>query len=211
MSLNLPNLITASRVLAAPVVAWMLLQPRPGLRVAAFALFVVAAVSDLWDGYLARKRGEVTSFGKIADPMADKLLLLCSLVPLYMLTTADPGLANLPVFGGIPLWVVLVLLGREIVVTVLRFTAARRGLVVAARYLGKRKAFVQNIFLGAAILWVGFRSAEVGEPAHGLWTAFHPFHAWFTSSFLVLALALTVVSLFTYLIAFRRIFAREYT
>lgn len=211
MRLNLPNLITTGRVAAAPAVAWLLLQPRPGLRIAAFALFLVAALSDLWDGYLARSRGEETSFGQIVDPLADKFLLLATLLPLYVLIGGNRELAGLPLFDRIPLWVVLVLLGRELVITVLRFGAARLGRVVPALELGKRKALAQNIFLGAAILWVAFRSAGVGEPAVGFWAFFRDFHGWFTTVFLIVALALTVVSLVTYLLAFSRIFAREYT
>ncbi len=208
---NLPNLITAGRVLAAPLVAWLLLDPRPGPRLAAFGLFVAAAVSDLWDGYLARSRGEVTSFGKIVDPLADKLLLLTSLVPLYLLTAREPALAGLPLFDRIPLWAVIVLLGREAVITVLRFGAARRGKVVGARWLGKRKTLAQNIFIGAAILWVAFRTGGIGEPAVGFWAFFRGLHGWFTTAFLALAVALTLISLVTYLAAFSRIFARKYT
>lgn len=204
---NLPNLITVARVVAAPVIAWLLLQPGVSPRLLAFVLFVAAAVSDLWDGYLARRRGQVTHFGKVVDPIADKLLLLATLVPLYILTARHLELAGIPLFGRIPLWAVIVLLGREALITVLRLAAARRGSIVPARTIGKRKAVAQNIFLGAAILWVSFRSPGFGAPEGTAWEAFRAFHGWFTAAFLALAVLLTVVSLVVYLRAFSRIFA----
>lgn len=206
--MNLPNLITGARVALAPLIAYLLLQPRTNARLLAFVLFLVAALSDLWDGYLARTRDEVTDLGRIVDPLADKLLLVATLVPLYLVTVRDGELAGLPLFGAIPLWVVLVLLGRELLITALRFAAARRGRIVSARRLGKRKALAQNVFVGAAILWVAFRTAGYGGDG-GLGAAFRTFHGWFTTAVLVLALALTVVSLVIYLGAFTRIFARE--
>lgn len=209
MSTNLPNLITVARVVLAPVVALLLFQPGLWARVAAFAVFLAAALSDLWDGHLARSRGQITDFGKIVDPIADKLLLVATLLPLYAVTVADARLAGLPLFGAIPLWVVVVLLGREAVVTGLRLMAARRGRVVAARRLGKRKTLAQNIFIGAAILWVAFRGAGIGGGG-GFAGFFRDFHGWFTAAFLLLALVLTVASLFLYLTAFTRIFAGEH-
>lgn len=207
--MNLPNLITAARVALTPLIAYLLLQPESGARITAFLVFLAAALSDLWDGYLARRRGEVTTFGKIVDPLADKLLLAATLVPLYLVTVRESELAGLPLFGAIPLWVVIVLLGRELVVTALRFAAARRGRIVAARRLGKRKAVAQNVFVGAAILWVVFRTAGYGG-AGGLGGAFRAFHGWFTAATLVVALVLTVASLVIYATAFSRILAGEY-
>ncbi len=209
MTRNLPNLITSARVMASPLTAWLILQPRADLRLAAFVLFVVAAVSDLWDGYLARSRGQVTTFGKLVDPIADKLLLVCTVIPLHVLTAGDAALAGLPLFGIIPLWAVIVFLGREALITVLRFAAARQGEVVPARGIGKRKAVAQNIFIGAAILWVAFRSLGPEEPSGWFWDLFTQVHAWFTTVFLAAALFLTVLSLLFYLVTFSRIFARR--
>lgn len=208
--MNLPNLITSGRILAAPLVTVLLLQPRPGPRIVAFVLFLAAALSDLWDGHLARSRDQVTVFGKIVDPLADKLLLVSTLVPLYVVMSNRLELAGLPLFGAIPLWVVVILLGRELLITTLRFVAARRGRVVAARGLGKRKALVQNIFIGAAILWVAFRTPGFGTPHDRAWTLFSEFHGWFTTAFLAAALVLTVVSAALYLNTFSRILAREH-
>lgn len=211
MTLNLPNLITTGRVVLAPVTAFLLLQPGLWHRLVAFLLFLIAAVSDLYDGYLARSRDQITTFGKIVDPIADKLLLAATLVPLYALTVRHSELAGIPLFGRIPLWVVLVLLGREVLITVLRLLAARRGRVVAARWLAKRKTVAQNVFIGAAILWVAFRTAGFGGDGGGFSGFFRDFHGWFTATVLVIALVLTVASMLIYLSTFTRIFAREYS
>lgn len=176
----------------------------------AFVLFLVAALSDLWDGHLARSRGQITSFGKIVDPLADKLLLVSTLIPLYVIM-GTAGYGRIPLFGAIPLWAVIVLLGRELLITTLRFMAAGKGSVVAARKLGKRKALTQNIFLGAAILWVAFHTPDFGTPQGTAWGWFSGFHGWFTTVFLATALILTVVSAVLYVATFSRILAREHS
>ncbi|MDT8435959.1 MAG: CDP-alcohol phosphatidyltransferase family protein [Gemmatimonadota bacterium] len=202
---NLPNLITAVRVVLAPVVALLLLQPDSSARLAAGLVFVVAAVSDLVDGALARQRGEITDFGKLVDPMADKLLLVATLVPFWILTRADPALGQLPVFGGVAWWVLVLFFGRELLVTGLRTRAARRGVVFGARTIGKRKAFAQNVFIGAMIAWLALRTAALEHDwTGGLFRTWSRLHGWFTSASLAVALLLTVVSLVIYVRAFRR-------
>lgn len=205
MRLNLPNAITVLRFALAPLVALLLFRPSASLRLLGFVVFLVAAVSDLWDGYLARRRGETTDFGKVADPIADKLLLAAVLIPLYWLTAHREALAGLPVLDIVPLWAVLILLGREVLITGLRLAAARRGRVLAAARVGKHKALSQNIFLGAGILWLAFRTAVVERGWAGArWESWQVFHGWFVTSFLVAAVLLTLYSLFVYLVAFRR-------
>jgi CDP-diacylglycerol--glycerol-3-phosphate 3-phosphatidyltransferase len=189
----------------------LLLQPDSGSRIAAFALFLVAALSDLWDGHLARTRDQITSFGKIVDPIADKLLLVATVVPLYVIMSRQLELAGLPLFGAIPLWAVIILLGRELLITGLRFVAASQGDVVSARKLGKRKALAQNIFIGAAILWIAFRTPDFGAPRARAWEWFSGFHGWFTTTFLGIALVLTVLSMVLYLGTFSRILSREHS
>lgn len=204
MTWNLPNLITIARIVTAPVLVWLLYQPTGGGRVVAFVVFVLAAVSDLWDGWLARRRGEITDFGKLMDPLADKLLLAAALIPFYLLTRSQPDLAGLPLYGHVPLWVVLVLLGRELLVTVLRSVFARRGQVVQARQAGKYKAFVQNLFIGGMILWLGFRSTpDLVGASEGFWAGWEVFHGWWVAVTLSGALVLTIWSLILYLGAFR--------
>jgi len=183
----------------------LLLQPGPTARVIAFVVFIVAALSDLWDGHLARARGQITSFGKIVDPLADKLLLVCTLIPLYVITARQIEAGALPLFGAIPFWAVVIFVGRELLITTLRFLAAGQGEVVGARTLGKRKAVAQNIFVGAGILWVAFHSTGFRTPTTSAWRSFSIFHGWFTTTFLIVALVLTVVSAGPYLGTFSRI------
>ena len=194
-------------MLAAPVVTVLLLQPRPVPRMIAFAVFVTAALSDLWDGYLARARGQVTSFGKMLDPLADKLLLVAALIPVYSINLAQAGDPSLPLFRVIPLWAIIIFLGREALITLLRSLAARQGRIVAAQILGKRKALAQNIFIGSAILWVAFLTPGFVAPDSLAWQWFSAFHGWFTTTFLSIAVLLTLASAVTYLGTFSRIMA----
>ncbi len=206
---NLPNAITTLRVLLAPVVTVLLFESGVNARLAAFAVFLFAALSDVVDGSLARRRGEITDFGKLVDPLADKLLLVATLIPFYLITLRQPDLGMLPVYGGVSLWVLIVFFGREAVVTWLRTTAARRGVVVPATTLGKRKALAQNVFIGSMILWIAYRTAAIERdwtgPLNRFWAGLH---GWFTTVSLTVALALTVISLVVYLLAFRRVFKR---
>ena len=203
---NLPNAITTLRVLLAPVVTVLLFESSPTVRLIAFVVFIVAALSDLVDGALARRRGEVTDFGKLVDPLADKLLLVATLIPFFLLTTRNPDLGGIPLFGGISLWVLAVFFGRELLITWLRTAAARRGVVVPANTLGKRKALAQSVFIGSMILWIAYRTAAAEYGWSGSFDRFwYGLHGWFTSIALLIALVLTVFSLAGYLVAFRRV------
>lgn len=210
MSWGLPNVVTTGRLVLTPVLAVLLLRTGFGVMLAAFAVFLAAALSDLWDGYLARSREEITDYGKLVDPLADKLLLAAALIPIYVVTTSRPSMAGLPLYGHVPLWVVLVLLGREALITALRTAAARIGTVVQANRAGKYKAFLQNVFVGATILWFALRSgaAERGWGGGG-WEAWMTFHGWFVAVVLTVALALTVYSMVLYLAAFGRLLAAD--
>lgn len=192
------------RIVLAPVTTFLILQPGTASRLLAMLVFLVAALSDLADGALARKRGEVTNFGKLVDPIADKLLLVATLVPFYLLARVNPDLGRLPIFGALGLWVLVVFFGREIVVTWLRTRAARQGTVVPAMQSGKYKAFSQNVFIGSMILWLAYRTDVV---SHGgterFGSGWHDFHGWFTTISLAVALAFTVYSFVVYVAAFR--------
>ena len=177
----------------------------------ACVLFVAAALSDLWDGHLARARGQVTSFGKFLDPLADKVLLVAALIPVYSINLSQAGPPSLPLFGVIPLWAIIIFLGREALITVLRSLAARQGRVVAAQILGKRKALAQNTFIGSAILWVAFLTPGFVAPDGRAWQWFSAFHGWFTTAFLTVAVLLTVASAVTYLGMFSRIMAGRHS
>ena len=205
-SVNLPNALTTMRVLLAPLVAALLLQPRASARLVAGIVYLVAAVSDLIDGEIARRRGEITDFGKLVDPIADKLLLVATLIPFWILTKNAPELGGLPIFGGVPLWTLLVFFGREVLITMLRTRAARNGVVVPSMPIGKYKAAAQSVFSGSMIAWLALRTAAIEKGwSGGTYRAWETFHGWFTTLMLILALLLTVASLFVYLNEFRRI------
>ena len=89
--ITLPNLITSARIVACPAVFLLVMSPAVTPRLLSFVVFLAAALSDLWDGYLARKHGWVTDLGKLLDPLADKLLLVATLLPFYLLSSRRAG------------------------------------------------------------------------------------------------------------------------
>ena len=138
---NLANALTVLRLGMVPVFAVLLLHDNgtdPGWRVAAFVVFAVASVTDRFDGELARRRGLVTDFGKIADPIADKALTGTALVGLSLL-------------GELPWWVTVLVVAREVGVTALRFVVIRHGVMAASRG-GKVKTLLQGIAIGLFVL-----------------------------------------------------------
>jgi CDP-diacylglycerol--glycerol-3-phosphate 3-phosphatidyltransferase len=128
--LNLPNALTLVRILAVPVVVVALLGETPNGDALAAGVFALAALTDGLDGYFARSRGAVTNFGKLMDPIADKLLIVAALVSLVSL-------------HRLAAWVAMVIIAREFAVTVMRVVAAERGVVIAASWLGKAKTVLQ--------------------------------------------------------------------
>ena len=163
--MNLPNAITIGRIAASPLVGWLPLTPSATYRGLAFVLFVVLAVSDYWDGHLARTRNSITDLGKQLDPLADKLFLVVTMVPMYLLMrpkgpnagivhVAD-SLKFITPWGlvGLPLWVAIVILGREVAMTIFRQMAARRGVVISAIGSAKWKTGFQMTWVGAAFFW----------------------------------------------------------
>ena len=158
--MNVPNLLSISRILAVPVFIVLMLEPTPSRALWAGIVFALASVTDWIDGYLARKWGQITKVGKLLDPLADKILIASALI---MLVNIDADI--------VPAWMVIVIIGREIAVTGLRAKAATEGIIIAAEQLGKYKvgaqitvvlSFVLNyrigqewvVVLGTAALWV---------------------------------------------------------
>jgi CDP-diacylglycerol--glycerol-3-phosphate 3-phosphatidyltransferase len=133
----IPNIITLTRVALIPV---FMLCMGAGWRIAALVIFSVASATDFVDGYLARRMNQVSNFGRIIDPLADKLLILTALA--YFLAE-----------GTVAVWVVVVVLAREFAVSALRIVAAAEGRILAADISGKIKTVVQ-IFCAIAILTV---------------------------------------------------------
>lgn len=136
---NIPNILTLLRIAAIPALAVILLSPSREAGFWAAALFSAASVTDWLDGYLARRMGIVTVFGKFLDPIADKLIVMASLIMI------------LP-FDRVPAWMVLVILGREIIITGLRGIASTEGIVIQASDLGKFKTIFQIVAIIGLLL-----------------------------------------------------------
>ena len=201
---NLPNIITLTRILACPVIFGLALAPGVGARFWAFGLFVVAGVSDVWDGYLARRYDMITNTGKLLDPIADKLLLVATFVPFYLISHRGSELDGIPAWGPMPLWVIVVIFGRELFITLFRTYAASRGVVIAAGKSGKRKALLQALFIGGLLLWYPVRSlAETGAWSGTAWTLASTFIQGWVAIMLGAAIVLTIYSMIDYLWTYR--------
>lgn len=183
---NLPNTITLARlgltvvyVAAAsvdgPVAGWL-----------ALLCFTVAASTDWLDGYLARKLNLVTALGKLLDPVVDKILICAAFV-------------HLSIEHLCPMWVTILIICREFLVTGLRQIAVEHGVVMAADRWGKLKMIFQIVFIIAGLVWLALRESPAVPPALGSlrWLA-DPVH-YFTPSMMWIALVLTVLSGFNYM------------
>lgn len=203
--MNLPNLITIGRIVLALAVVPLLFVDAFTPRIIAFVVFLAAAFSDLWDGHLARSRGLVTDLGKLLDPLADKLLLAATFIPFFLLSHESGAAAEFPWFGGeLPLWIVVVIFGRELLITLFRSYAARRGVVIAAGRSGKYKTVFQNFFIGSGILWYALQAAAIHRGWSGaVWQAWRGFHFAFSVFTLSIAVVLTVYSMVMYLWSYR--------
>jgi len=143
--LNLPNFLTLLRILAVPVVVVALLDGTPHGDTLAAIVFALAALTDGLDGYIARSRDSITTFGKLMDPLADKLLITAALISLVSL-------------NRLPAWVAMVIIAREFAITGLRSIAADRGVVIAASWMGKVKTVLQ---IGAVFALIIFNPAPL--------------------------------------------------
>ncbi len=141
--MNLANSLTVLRMFLVPVFMLLLLETVPYGPALAVAVFILAAVTDGLDGYIARSRREVTQFGKLIDPIADKLLITAALLSLVEL-------------GEISAWVALIIIGREFAVSGLRMLAAAEGVVISASRWGKLKTISQIVAIVVLLLkWPG--------------------------------------------------------
>lgn len=138
-NVNLPNFLTLSRILLIPVFVLVFSSPTPGRSLAAAIVFVVAAITDLLDGYLARRRSQVTKLGRLLDPIADKLLVLSALILLVQ-------------YDRVGALVAILMIGREVAVTGVRAIAAAQGIVIAAETTGKYKMAAQVVAVVLLIL-----------------------------------------------------------
>jgi CDP-diacylglycerol---glycerol-3-phosphate 3-phosphatidyltransferase len=130
--LNVPNLLSLSRILAVPIFVLLMMEPSPARALAAGIIFALASATDWLDGYLARKWGQVTKMGKLLDPIADKILIMAALVILVELRS-----------DVVQPWIAIVIISREFAVTGLRAIASSDGIVIPAETSGKYKVGAQ--------------------------------------------------------------------
>ncbi|MBQ9707958.1 MAG: CDP-diacylglycerol--glycerol-3-phosphate 3-phosphatidyltransferase [Firmicutes bacterium] len=177
--MNLPNKLTMGRIFAIPVFIVVFMM---GFRVAACIIFILASITDMLDGYIARKYDLVSNFGKLKDPLADKLLTMSAFIVLIS-------------SGDIAAWIVIVILGREFIITGMRQVAAAQGIVIAAGVTGKIKTITQMIAIPLLLLenWpCSWLCPQV--PLDQI--------------FLYLALAMTVISGVEYIVKNKQLFAQ---
>ena len=169
--MNTPNKLTVARMIMVPFLVVFLLTGWGGEanRYISLILFVAASITDWFDGYLARKNHLVTNFGKFMDPLADKLLVCSAMICMIEL-------------GRLPAWFVIIIIGREFIISGFRLIAAENGLVIAANYWGKFKTVSQMIMIILLILHFDLSVFVILEQI-----------------FIWLSLALTVISLMTYI------------
>lgn len=222
--MNLPNAITVGRIAAAPFIGVLPFYPSSVVRFSAFALYVIAAVTDYYDGYLARSRNSVTNLGRLLDPLADKALLFATLIPMSILmagranwlaplldrTGQASQFAFVTPVGSVPLpwWVVAVIVSRELFMTLFRQSAARKGHVISAIGPAKWKTGFQSLWVGSAFFWFAAQSVALerglDSPA---WRAFAMFNGTVGALAMVSAVVLTVYSLWLYIRQYGRVFA----
>ncbi len=172
-ALNLPNVLTLLRILLVPVLVVALLDETANGDLLAAIVFALASATDAMDGYLARTRNDITTFGKLMDPIADKLLIISALVALVSL-------------HRLAAWVAMVIIARELTVTVTRMQATQQGVIIAANWWGKAKTIVQVAAIFVLIV--------AGQPTP----------AW-VDGLVYAAVAITIVSGIDYFFGLRRV------
>lgn len=159
--MNTPNKLTLARVIITPVFLFFLLCSLPHHWLIAWVIFLLASITDMIDGKLARKLDQVTTFGQLADPLADKMLITAALLAFLHL-----GLCGV--------WPVFLILMREFAVTSMRLIAAAQGAVIPANIFGKIKTAVQMLFTGIILFWgelverFGFLKLEFAKVSGGM-------------------------------------------
>ncbi|MGD0293482.1 MAG: CDP-diacylglycerol--glycerol-3-phosphate 3-phosphatidyltransferase [Terracidiphilus sp.] len=154
--MNLPNSITMSRVIMIPLLLWILTPHFPwhthgAQEITASVLFVLASITDGLDGYLARKRGQITTVGVLLDPIADKVMVAGALIALV---AYNPEVVRV--------WIVVVIIGREFLISGLRSIASSEGFTIQASDLGKLKTVIQIVCVVSAILAHGWNQWQFG-------------------------------------------------
>lgn len=148
MKMNLPNKLTTFRILMIPVFIVLFFVEFEGHTFAAALVYLIACFTDFFDGFLARKYNLVTNFGKFVDPIADKMLIACSLIAVCV---TEPAIAPVHVYRILVAVFTMLILSRELMISVFRTVAADKGVVLAADMIGKFKTLVQMMALFALL------------------------------------------------------------
>ena len=227
--MNLPNALTVGRIAITPLIATLPFAPATTPRrhrVRLCSLF--AAVSDYADGVLARSRKQETTLGKLLDPLADKLLLIGTFVPMWALMQSATGrsparrsrrailspraLPFVTPWGDVslPWWIVVIVLGRELAMTIFRQAAARRGVVIAAIGPAKLKTVFQLLWQGAAYLWFVVATFALTHDWTGAaWHGLALFIGTAGTIVMSVAVLLTLYSLWLYVSRYGRVFVQS--
>lgn len=205
--MNLPNALSVGRIAVTPLIAALPFANSWKLRLLGFVLFVIAAITDYVDGMLARSRKQETDFGRLLDPLADKALLVGTFVPMYILAPNFPFVTPVGAVG-LPWWVIAVVLGREVFMTVFRQAAARRGVVIAAIGPAKWKTGFQLVWQGSAYFWFFAATLAAAKGwTSAPWRGFALFNGTVGTATMIIAVVLTLYSLVLYLRSFSTVFA----
>lgn len=191
MKMNLPNKLTTMRVILVPFFVYFLLasEESPFFKWIALGIFIVASLTDLLDGKIARKYNLVTTFGKFMDPLADKLLVCSALIALIPLE-------------AIPAWVTILIIAREFIISGFRLVAAEKGVVIAASYWGKVKTTVQMVMVCVMLVIVnghGFMESDLSFTSSLAADIYQGLEK-LSLILIILAVALTIISLVDYLV-----------
>ena len=194
--MNIPNKLSLSRLIITPIMMFFYLASFiPFGKFVACTLFIIGAITDFLDGYIARKYNLVTDMGKFLDPIADKLLVTSALI-----LVATDGTIVAP-FGAI---VLAIFVGRDLTVDVLRLVASSKGVVIAADKLGKYKTFSQDITFALFIAYAGLKLLAINQTILDI-------SMWISYGFLIISTTLTILSLINYLIKNRKVFVEAKT
>ena len=197
--MNLPNGLTVARIIVTPAIAALPFVGSSQARLGAFILFLAAAITDWFDGHLARTRQQETDLGRILDPLADKLLLVGTFVPMYFRAHEFPFITPYGEYD-LPWWVVAIILGREVTMTWFRQFAGRRGVVIAAIWPAKWKTAIHLIWSGTAYFWFFLATLMMERAWHGpVSRTLGMICGTIGAVAMLLALALTLYSLYIYM------------
>lgn len=206
--MNLPNKLTLLRMVLVPVFIIFTIMDHFWTRLFALAIFITAGITDWVDGYLARKYGEVTTFGKFMDPLADKMMISAAFICFVEMREIN-----------VPAWMVVLIISREFLVTGLRLDAASKGLVMSAERSGKLKTISQNFAVIAILLILCVNSGLIYfyQINHTELSSLQDWHwagkalEWIPYWLVFAATLVTLVSGISYLYGNRHIFGKPLT